>query len=166
MGEITDGQYQKFFVESGAYFRQNFFGTDPRLLKMVEHLSDEQLSRLRLGGHDPIKVHAAFKAATDHTGSPSIVLAKTIKGYGLGEAGEGKNITHQQKKLNEDELAIFRSRFAIPISDAEIHHMPFYRPPEDSIEIRYMREQRQALGGYLPNRKVRSEPLASVPHEL
>ena len=104
MGEITDGQYQKYFVESGAYFRQNFFGTDPRLLKMVEHLSDEQLARMRLGGHDPIKVYAAYKAAVEHTGSPTIILAKTIKGYGLGEAGEGKNITHQQKKLNDDEL--------------------------------------------------------------
>src|SRR5947208_1751208 len=113
LGEITDGQYQKYFVESGAYFRQNLFGTDPRLLKMVEHLSDEQLSRMRLGGHDPIKVHAAYKAAVEHKGSPTIILAKTIKGYGLGEAGEGKNITHQQKKLNEEELRMFRSRFGI-----------------------------------------------------
>ena len=128
MGEITDGQYQKYFVESGAYFRQNFFGTDPRLLKMVEHLSDEQLARMRLGGHDPIKVHAAYKAAVEHTGSPTIILAKTIKGYGLGEAGEGKNITHQQKKLNDEELQIFRSRFGIPIPDDELHNAPFYRP--------------------------------------
>jgi len=162
MGEITDGQYQKYFVESGAYFRQNFFGTDPRLLKMVEHLSDEQLSRLRLGGHDPIKVHAAFKAATDHTGSPSIVLAKTIKGYGLGEAGEGKNITHQQKKLNEDELAIFRSRFGIPIPDDELQHAPFYRPSDDSAEIKYMQERRQQLGGYMPQRKVRATALKAI----
>jgi len=117
LGEISDGQYQKYFVESGAYFRQNLFGSDPRLLKMVEHLSDEQLARMRLGGHDPIKVHAAYRAAVDHTGSPTIILAKTIKGYGLGEAGEGKNITHQQKKLNEDELEMFRSRFGIPIPD-------------------------------------------------
>ena len=115
MGEITDGQYQKYFVESGAYFRHNLFGSDPRLLKMVEHLSDEQLSRMRLGGHDPIKVHAAYKAAIEHKGAPTVILAKTIKGYGLGEAGEGKNITHQQKKLNEDELRMFRSRFGIPI---------------------------------------------------
>ncbi len=128
MGEITDGQYQKYFVESGAYFRQNLFGSDPRLLKMVEHLSDEQLSRMRLGGHDPIKVHAAYKAAVEHTGAPTVVLAKTIKGYGLGEAGEGKNITHQQKKLNDDELRMFRSRFGIPIPDEELHDAPFYRP--------------------------------------
>src|SRR5437660_5662032 len=110
LGEVSDGQYQKYFVESGAYFRQNLFGSDPRLLKMVEHLSDEQLARMRLGGHDPIKVHAAYRAAVEHSGQPTIILAKTIKGYGLGEAGEGKNITHQQKKLNEEELRMFRSR--------------------------------------------------------
>ncbi len=162
LGEITDGQYQKYFVESGAYFRHNLFGSDPRLLKMVEHLSDEQLSRMRLGGHDPIKVHAAYKAAIEHKGSPTIILAKTIKGYGLGEAGEGKNITHQQKKLNEDELRIFRSRFGIPIPDEELHDAPFYRPADDSPEIRYMQERRKQLGGYLPERKVRSKPIASV----
>jgi pyruvate dehydrogenase E1 component len=162
MGEITDGQYQKYFVESGAYFRHNLFGSDPRLLKMVEHLSDEQLSRMRLGGHDPIKVHAAFKAATEHKGAPTVVLAKTIKGYGLGEAGEGKNITHQQKKLNEDELRIFRSRFGIPIADEALQDAPFYRPADDSPEIRYMQERRKQLGGYLPERKVRSKPIAPV----
>ena len=163
MGEICDGQYQKYFVESGAYFRQNFFGTDPRLLKMVEHLSDDQLSRMRLGGHDPIKVHAAFRAAVDHKGTPTIVLAKTIKGYGLGEAGEGKNITHQQKKLNDEELSLFRSRFGIPIPDAELHQAPFYRPADDSPEVRYMKERRKQLGGYLPERKVRANAIASVP---
>jgi pyruvate dehydrogenase E1 component len=162
MGEITDGQYQKYFVESGAYFRHNLFGSDPRLLKMVEHLSDEQLSRMRLGGHDPIKVHAAYKAATEHKGAPTVILAKTIKGYGLGEAGEGKNITHQQKKLNEDELRVFRSRFGIPIADEELHDAPFHRPADDSPEILYMQERRKQLGGYLPERKVRSKPIAPV----
>ena len=162
MGEITDGQYQKYFVESGAYFRQNFFGTDPRLLKMVEHLSDEQLARMRLGGHDPIKVHAAYKAAVEHKGAPTIILAKTIKGYGLGEAGEGKNITHQQKKLNEDELRIFRSRFGIPIPDEELHDAPFYRPADDSPEGKYLQACRKQLGGYLPERKIRSKPIAQV----
>jgi pyruvate dehydrogenase E1 component len=162
MGEITDGQYQKYFVESGAYFRHNLFGSDPRLLKMVEHLSDEQLSRMRLGGHDPIKVHAAFKAAIEHKGAPTVVLAKTIKGYGLGEAGEGKNITHQQKKLNEDELRVFRSRFGIPVADEELQDAPFYRPADDSPEILYMQERRKHLGGYLPERKVRSKPIAPV----
>jgi pyruvate dehydrogenase E1 component len=162
MGEVPDGQYQKFFVESGAYFRQNFFGTDPRLLKMVEHLSDEQLARMRLGGHDPIKVHAAYKAATETLGAPTIVLAKTIKGYGLGEAGEGKNITHQQKKLNDDELRMFRSRFGIPIADEELHNAPFYRPSMQSAEIQYMQERRKQLGGYMPARKVRATPLPPV----
>ncbi len=162
MGEITDGQYQKYFVESGAYFRHNLFGSDPRLLKMVEHLSDEQLSRMRLGGHDPIKVHAAYKAANEHKGAPTVILAKTIKGYGLGEAGEGKNITHQQKKLNEDELRMFRSRFGIPIADEELQDAPFHRPADDSPEILYMQERRKQLGGYLPERKVRSKPIAPV----
>ncbi|MCU1299034.1 MAG: 2-oxo-acid dehydrogenase component, homodimeric type, partial [Acidobacteriaceae bacterium] len=162
LNEISDGQFQKYFVESGAYFRQNCFGTDPRLLKMVEHFSDEQLSRIRLGGHDPLKVHAAYKAAVEHTGSPTVILAKTIKGYGLGEAGEGKNITHQQKKLNEDELRMFRSRFGIPIPDEELHDAPFYRPPDDSPEISYMKERRRQLGGYLPERKVRANPIKPV----
>src|SRR5437870_2559158 len=162
MGEITDGQYQKYFVESGAYFRHNFFGTDPRLLKMVDHLSDEQLARMRLGGHDPIKVHAAYKAAVEHKGSPTIILAKTIKGYGLGEAGEGKNITHQQKKLNEEELRTFRSRFGIPIPDEELHDAPFYRPADDSPEGKYLQACRKQLGGYLPERKIRSKPIAQV----
>jgi pyruvate dehydrogenase E1 component len=131
---------------------------DPRLLKMVEHLSDDQFARMRLGGHDPIKVHAAYRAAFDHTGAPTIILAKTIKGYGLGEAGEGKNITHQQKKLNEDELEMFRSRFGIPIPDDELHEAPFYRPADDSPEIKYMQARRQQLGGYMPQRKMRATP--------
>src|ERR1700744_2951035 len=159
MGELVDGEYQKLVVESGAYVRQQFFGTDPRLLKLVEPLSDEELRRLRLGGHDPRKVYAAYKMATEHKGQPTVILARTIKGYGLGEAGEGKNVTHQQKKLNEEELREFRTRFAIPLSDEQCDQVPFYRPPDDSEEIRYLRERRQALGGYTPQRKVRSKPL-------
>ena len=131
MGEVVDGQYQKFTVESGAYFRHEFFGVDPDLLKMVEHLSDAQLRKMSRGGHDPEKVFAAYKAAVEHTGQPTVILAKTIKGYGLGEAGEGKNITHQQKKLNEDELAEFRTRFGIPISDEDVAKAPFYKPSPD-----------------------------------
>jgi pyruvate dehydrogenase E1 component len=154
MGEIVDGQYQKYAVESGAYLREHFFGTDPRLLDMVKHLSDDQLKKLRLGGHDPEKVYNAFKAAVEHRGAPTVVLARTIKGYGLGEAGEGKNITHQQKKLNEEELRIFRTRFGIPVSDAEISQAPFYCPPKDSPEIRYMLERRRELGGPVPARTV------------
>ncbi|HUF81863.1 MAG TPA: pyruvate dehydrogenase (acetyl-transferring), homodimeric type, partial [Burkholderiales bacterium] len=166
MGEIVDGQYQKYGVESGAYVRQHFWGADPRLLEMVKHLSDDQLKKLTLGGHDPVKVYNAYKAAVEHKGAPTVILARTVKGYGLGEAGEGKNITHQQKKMNEEELRAFRTRFGIPISDAEIHDAPFYRPPEESIEIKYLREQRQRLGGYLPTRRVRSQPLAPVSPEL
>ena len=159
MGEIVDGQYQKYTVESGAYLREHFFGTDPRLLDMVKHLSDDQLKKLRLGGHDPVKVFNAYKMATEHKGQPTVILARTIKGYGLGEAGEGKNITHQQKKLNEGDLRSFRTRFGIPISDDDIADAPFYRPPEDSTELQYLRERRKALGGFVPTRSVRVEPL-------
>ena len=159
MGEVVDGQYQKYAVEDGAYLREHFFGTDPRLLEMVKHLSDDQLKRLRLGGHDPVKVFNAYKAATEHTGQPTVILARTIKGYGLGEAGEGKNITHQQKKMNEGDLRSFRTRFGIPISDEEIAEAPFYRPADDSPELQYMRERRKALGGFVPSRSVRIEPI-------
>ena len=166
MGEITDGQFQKYAVESGRYFRQNFFGSDPRLLKMVDHLSDEQLEHLRLGGHDPIKVHAAYKEASEHKGSPTVILAKTIKGYGLGESGEGKNITHQQKKLNEEELKIFRSRFGIPVADKDLAKAPFYRPSDDSPEVKYLHERRKQLGGYMPARQVRAQALPAPKEEL
>ena len=132
MNEVVDGEYQKYIVESGGYIREHFFGVDPRLLEMVEHLSDEQIKKLRRGGHDPQKVYAAYKAAVEHKGSPTVILAKTIKGYGLGETGEGKNITHQQKKLNEDELREFRTRFGIPISDEDVAEAPFYRPSDES----------------------------------
>jgi pyruvate dehydrogenase E1 component len=159
MGEVVDGQYQKYAVESGAFFREHFFGTDPRLLEMVKHLSDDQLKRLRLGGHDPVKVFNAYKAAVDAKGQPTVVLARTIKGYGLGEAGEGKNITHQQKKMNESDLRTFRTRFGIPVSDEQIAEAPFYRPAEDSPELEYLRERRKALGGFVPSRSVRVKPL-------
>jgi pyruvate dehydrogenase E1 component len=166
MGEIVDGQYQKYAVESGAYLREHFFGADPRLLDMVKHLSDDQLKKLRLGGHDPEKVYNAFKAAVEQRGAPTVVLARTIKGYGLGEAGEGKNITHQQKKLNEDELRLFRTRFGIPVSDAEIAQAPFYRPSDDSPEIKYMLERRRALGGFVPKRTVIAPALKPDLNEL
>ena len=130
MGEMVDGEYQKLVVSSGEYIRQFFFGSDPRLLKLVDPLPDEALRRLRLGGHDPRKVYAAYKAAVEHKGRPTVILARTIKGYGLGEAGEGKNVTHQQKKLNEDELREFRSRFGIPLSDDDVNSPPFIAPPK------------------------------------
>ncbi len=149
MGEIVDGEFQKYTVETGAYFRERFLGTDPRLRDMVSHLSDEQLRKLRRGGHDPEKVYAAYKAAVEHRGAPTVILAKTIKGYGLGEAGEGRNVTHKQKELNVDELREFRARFGIPLSDEEVPAAPFYRPPEESPESQYLHEHRQNLGGYL-----------------
>jgi pyruvate dehydrogenase E1 component len=166
MGELVDGEYQKLVVESGAYVRQHFFGSDPRLLALIEPLPDEALRRLRLGGHDPRKVYAAYKAAVEHKGSPTVILARTIKGYGLGEAGEGKNVTHQQKKLNEEELREFRSRFGIPLNDEDCIEVPFYRPAEDSEEIRYLRARREALGGYVPKRAARSKPIMGGDNEV
>ena len=163
MEEAVDGEYQKYSVESGAYIRQHFFGRHPKLAAMVQHLSDEQLRRLKRGGHDPEKVYAAFKAAVEHKGAPTVILAKTIKGYGLGEAGEGKNVSHQQKKLNEAELYAFRTRFGIPISDDDVAKLPFYRPPEDSPEMVYLRQRRENLGGYVPSRSSQAPPLEPPP---
>ncbi len=165
MGEMVDGEYQKFVVEPGSYIRQHFFGSDPRLLKLVEDIPDEELRKLRLGGHDPRKVYAAYRAAVEHEGSPTVILARTIKGYGLGEIGEGKNISHQQKKLNEEELREFRSRFGIPLSDHEVAEAPFYRPPENSPEIQYLHALRRELGGYVPQRSVRAKPLQLAHHD-
>jgi pyruvate dehydrogenase E1 component len=152
MEEVPDGQYQMYSVAGGDYIRRDFFGKYPELERMVRKYTDEQLQKLRRGGHDPEKVYAAYKAAVEHEGSPTVILAKTIKGYGLGEAGEGRNVTHQQKKLNEQELRHFRSRFGIPIPDSEIAEMPFYRPALDSEEMKYLLERRRELGGFLPAR--------------
>lgn len=159
MHEVVDGDFQTYSVEPGSYIRKNFFGKYPELKAMVNHLSDDQLKKLLRGGHDSRKVYAAYKAASEHRGQPTVILAKTIKGYGLGEAGEGRNITHQQKKLNEKELREFRSRFEIPIKDEEIAETPFYRPAADSAETKYLLERRKALNGFLPNREVRAKPV-------
>jgi len=159
MGEVVDGWYQKYTVEGGAFARQHFFGADPRLLKMVERYSDEQIHKMMRGGHDPKKVYAAYKTAVEHRGRPTVILAKTIKGYGLGEAGEGRNITHQQKKLNEEELREFRTRFSVPISDEQLGSTPFFRPPAGSPEAAYLAERIQARGGYMPERRVTVDPL-------
>ena len=159
MNEYVDGESQKYIVESGDYVRKTFFGKYPELLKLVDHLSDEQVWKLRLGGHDPEKVFAAFKAAEENQGSPTVILARTIKGYGLGEAGEGRNVTHQVKKLNEDELKDFRDRFDIPIPDKKIEDAPFYRPAKDSPEMEYLHEMRMRMGGYVPERKIFNLPL-------
>jgi len=152
MMEAVDGEYQKYVVSSGKFIRDNFFGKYPELLDMVANYSDEKLRKLRRGGHDPEKVYAAYKSAVECEGRPTVILAKTIKGYGLGEGGEGRNVTHQQKKLNEDELREFRSRFGIPISDERVADAPFYRPPAGSPEMKYLRERREELGGPVPCR--------------
>ena len=166
MTDALDGDYQKYSVASGEYIRSHFFGTDPRLQEMVKDLSDTELQKLRRGGHDPEKIFPAFKAAVENTDAPTIILAKTIKGYGLGEAGEGRNITHQQKKLNEDELKLFKKRFDIPISDEDVSRAPFYKPAEDSPEVKYIKEKREKLGGYLPKREVICDPIKPPSEKL
>lgn len=166
MNETLDGESQNHVVRGGKYIRENFFGKYPELLKLVDKYSDEYLEKMKRGGHDPEKVYAAFKAAVEHKGAPTVILAKTIKGYGLGEAGEGKNITHQQKKLNDDELKNFRTRFGIPISDDEIHNAPFYKPDDNSPEIKYLKERRAALGGSVPKRIVKNPVVQAPPEEL
>jgi pyruvate dehydrogenase E1 component len=166
MNEVVDGEYQKYAVEGGAYIREHFFNKYPETRALVEQLSDEQIRKLSRGGHDPEKVYAAYHAAVNHRGSPTVILAATVKGYGLGEAGEGRNITHQQKKLNEDELAEFRTRFGIPISDDDVAEAPFYRPPTDSREIQFLLKRRRELGGCLPARTIRCPPLKAPRPEL
>jgi pyruvate dehydrogenase E1 component len=160
MEEVVDGDYQKYSVEPGSYTRRHFFGKYPELLSLVNHLSDEQIHKLLRGGHDSRKVYAAYKAAMEHKGQPTVILAKTVKGYGLGEAGEGRNITHQQKKLNERELREFRERFQIPVSDEEIAETPFFRPAADTAERKYLLQRRKKLGGFLPRRVDEAEKLA------
>ena len=157
--EVVDGDLLKYVVEGGAYIRKHFYGKYPELLKRVEHISDEELAKLRLGGHDPMKVYAAYNEAVNFKGKPTVILARTIKGYGLGEAGEGRNITHNQKKLNQDELLYFRDRFKVPLSDEDAMKAPFYRLEEDSEEYKYLIDRRKALGGSLPIRTDRSTPL-------
>lgn len=152
MDEAVDGDYQNYKSRSGGYTRNHFFGKYPELLKMVEHLSDNDIFRLNRGGHDPYKVYAAYDAAVKHQGQPTVILAKTVKGYGLGLAGEGQNYTHSVKKLDLEALRVFRDRFDIPIPDSELEKVPYYRPSEDSFEIRYLQECRAALGGLIPSR--------------
>ena len=150
--EVVDGDLLKYIVEGGAYMREHFFGKYPELLELVSHITDEDLERMKLGGHDPVKMYAAYQEAINHKGAPTVILARTIKGYGLGEAGEGRNITHNQKKLNEDELLYFRDRFKVPLTDEEASKAPFYRFSEDSKEYNYLVERRKNLGGFLPER--------------
>jgi pyruvate dehydrogenase E1 component len=159
MEEAVDGEYQAYKARGGAFTREHFFGKYPELAEMVVDMTDEDIWRLNRGGHDPHKIYAAYAAAVEHRGQPTVVLAKTVKGYGMGEAGEGQNITHQQKKMGEEALKRFRDRFNIPIDDERIGAAPFYRPSDDSPEIRYLNQRREALGGFLPARRQRTEPL-------
>jgi pyruvate dehydrogenase E1 component len=164
LGEIVDGEFQTLSTKGGAFLRENLFNT-PELRELVANLSDEQLESLHRGGHDPRKVYNAYKSAVETTGRPTVILAHTIKGYGLGEAGEGRNITHQQKKLNEQEILYFRSRFEIPIPDEAAKNAEFFRPPADSSEIAYMQERRRQLGGYVPTRSVPPSQIVAPPLE-
>ncbi len=159
MNTTVDGEFQKFSVAGGAYIREHFFGPDPRLRKLVEHLTDDELAKLRRGGHDYRKVYAAYKAATEHGGVPTVILAKTVKGWTLGPGVEARNITHQAKKLTESELKIFRDRLELPIPDSALKDAPYYHPGPNSEEVQYLNERRRALGGELPKRVVRSAPL-------
>jgi len=159
MDEAVDGEYQNYKSHDGAYTREHFFGKYPELLKMVEDMTDEDIYRLNRGGHDPYKVFAAYAAATKHKGQPTVILAKTVKGYGLGLAGEAQNISHSVKKLDIEALKKFRDRFDIPLPDAELEKVPYYRPPADSAEMRYLRGRREALGGSLPSRNPEFEAL-------
>ncbi|MBM4263710.1 MAG: pyruvate dehydrogenase (acetyl-transferring), homodimeric type [Deltaproteobacteria bacterium] len=159
MEEAVDGDYQKYSVEPGSYTRKHFFGKYPELRELANKLSDDQIRKLLRGGHDPKKVYTAYKAAVEHRGAPTVILAKTVKGYGMGEAGEGRNITHQQKKMNERELREFRTRFDVPLPDEEVVETPFYRPPLDSEETQYLLARRKKLGGFVPSRKVKAAPL-------
>jgi len=163
MMDTLDGDYQAFKANDGAYVRKHFFGRDPRLLKMVEHLSDDEVWALRRGGHDPYKVYAAFDKANKTVGQPTVLLVKTVKGYGMGKIGEGKNTAHQTKKLADDDIRLFRDRFNIPIPDDKLADVPFYRPADNTPEMKYLHERRAALGGYLPHRRAKSDEQFTVP---
>ncbi len=165
MEECVDGDYQAYKAKGGTYTREHFFGKYPELKEMVANMTDEDIWRLNRGGHDPHKVYAAYAAAVEHTGQPTVILAKTVKGYGMGVAGEGQNITHSQKKMGEVALKAFRDRFNIPIPDEQINATPFYKPPADSPELAYMKERREALGGYLPVRHTEAPRLEVPPLE-
>jgi pyruvate dehydrogenase E1 component len=163
MEECVDGEFQDFKSKNGAYVREHFFGKSPELKAMVASMSDAEIWGLSRGGHDPLKIYAAYAAALKHKGQPTVILAKTVKGYGMGEAGEGQNITHQQKKMGEASLKEFRDRFSLPISDERLHEIPFMKFAEDSTEMKYLRERRAALGGSLPTRRRKSAALEIPP---
>jgi len=163
---LPDGEFQKFTVETPEYIRKRLCAVDPRIKKFLDQLSDTEIKKIKRGGHDPKKVYAAYDRALNTKGAPTVILAKTVKGYGLGESGEGKNITHQQKKLNEEELREFRGRFGIPVSDDEIAFAPFYKPDDDAPNMKYLHERRKQLGGYLPARKVNVTPIKPLKEDF
>jgi pyruvate dehydrogenase E1 component len=163
MEETVDGEYQNYKANDGAFVRKHFFGKHPKLLEMVSRMTDEDIWRLNRGGHDPHKIYAAYAAAVKHKGQPTVILAKTIKGYGLGRQGQAKNPTHQLKKLDLDTIRAMRDRFRIPIPDEKLEELPFYVPPPDSLEMKYLHERRKALGGYLPQRRRKADSVPAVP---
>ncbi|QHI97175.1 pyruvate dehydrogenase (acetyl-transferring), homodimeric type [Xylophilus rhododendri] len=163
MMDTLDGDYQAFKANDGAFVRKNFFGRDPRTLEMVSHMSDEDIWRLQRGGHDPQKVFAAYDAAVKHKGQPTILLIKTVKGFGMGKAGEGKNTAHQAKKLTDEDIKTFRDRFNIPVTDEQLADIPFYKPADNTPEMQYLHARRKALGGYLPHRRTKADETIPVP---
>ena len=163
MDLTVDGEFQNFKAKGGAYVRESFFNKAPELAKLVEEMSDQDIYQLNRGGHDPFKLYAAYSSAVQHKGQPTVILAKTVKGYGMGNAGESENDTHSVKILNLDELKYFRDRFGIPLSDKEVEAVPYYRPPEDSPEIKYLKSKRDQLGGYVPMRFENKESLKIPP---
>jgi pyruvate dehydrogenase E1 component len=163
MMDTLDGDYQAFKANDGAYVRKHFFGRDPRTLEMVAHMSDDEIWALKRGGHDPKKVYAAYHAAVNHKDQPSVLLMKTVKGFGMGKSGEGKNAVHQTKKLTDEDIKIFRDRFNIPVPDSELSKLPFYKPADDTPEMQYLHERRKALGGYLPHRRTTADEQFTVP---
>ncbi|MFM8894768.1 MAG: pyruvate dehydrogenase (acetyl-transferring), homodimeric type, partial [Actinomycetales bacterium] len=163
MNRTPDGDFQTYKTEDGAFVRANFFGRDPRTLELVSKMTDEDIWNLRRGGHDAQKVYAAFHRANNTQGQPTVLLVKTVKGWGMGKAGEGKNTAHQTKKLTDDDIRHFRDRFNLPIPDSELPKIPFYKPADDTPEMRYLHERRKALGGYLPHRRTKSSESFTVP---
>jgi pyruvate dehydrogenase E1 component len=163
MMETVDGEYQNYKAKDGAYVRKHFFGKHPKLLEMVARMSDDDIWRLTRGGHDPHKIYAAFKLAQEHQGQPTVLLVKTVKGFGMGKSGEARNTAHQTKKLDDEAVREMRDRFGIPIPDDKLHEVPFFKPSDDAPEIQYLHERRKALGGYLPKRRVKADETLPIP---
>src|SRR5690606_28677817 len=163
MMETVDGEYRCYRAKVGAYVRKHFFGKHPKLLELVSKMSDDDIWRLTRGGHDPHKIYAAFKKAQEHKGQPTVLLVKTVKGFGMGKSGEARNTAHQTKKLDDEAIREMRDRFNIPIPDDKLADIPFYKPADDAPEIKYMHERRKALGGYLPQRRQKADEQLVVP---